>query len=73
MNPALQLAQLILAIILIAAVLIQVRNSGMGSALGGSDSSFFSARRGIDRVTFNFTIFISFLFFVVSALAAVLQ
>ena len=73
MNPALQLAQLILAIILIAAVLIQVRNSGMGSALGGSDSSFFSARRGIDRVTFNFTIFISFMFFVVSALAAVLQ
>ena len=73
MNPALQLAQLILAIILIAAVLIQVRNSGMGSALGGSDSSFFSARRGIDRITFNFTIFISFLFFVVSALAAVLQ
>ena len=73
MNLALQLAQLILAIILIAAVLIQVRNSGMGSALGGSDSSFFSARRGIDRVTFNFTIFISFLFFVVSALAAVLQ
>jgi protein translocase SecG subunit len=73
MNPALQLAQLILAIILIAAVLIQVRNSGMGSALGGSDSSFFTARRGIDRVTFNFTIFISFLFFVVSALAAVLQ
>ena len=45
----------------------------MGSALGGSDSSFFSARRGIDRVTFNFTIFISVLFFVVSALAAVLQ
>jgi|TARA_B100001750_G_C15098133_1_gene394039 protein translocase SecG subunit len=73
MNPALQLAQLILAIILIVAVLIQVRNSGMGSALGGSDSSFFSARRGIDRVTFNFTIFISVLFFVVSALAAVLQ
>jgi protein translocase SecG subunit len=73
MNPALQLAQLTLAIILIAAVLIQVRNSGMGSALGGSDSSFFSARRGIDRVTFNFTIFISVLFFVVSALAAVLQ
>ena len=73
MNPALQLAQLILAIILIVAVLIQVRNSGMGSALGGSDSSFFSARRGIDRVTFNFTTFISVLFFVVSALAAVLQ
>ena len=73
MNPALQLAQLILAIILIVSVLIQVRNSGMGSALGGSDSSFFRARRGIDRVTFNFTIFISVLFFVVSALAAVLQ
>ncbi len=73
MNTALQLAQLILAVVVIAAVLVQLRNTGMGSALGGSDSSFFHARRGIDRLTFNFTIGASFLFFFVSILAAVLQ
>jgi preprotein translocase subunit SecG len=69
----LQVAQLILALVVIGAVLIQVRSSGMGSALGGSDSSFFSARRGIDRVIFNFTIAISVLFFVISVVAVRFQ
>ena len=73
MNTALQLAQLFLALIVIVSVLIQVRNSGMGSALGGSDSSFFHSRRGIDRLTFNFTIGVSTLFFVVSILTAMLS
>jgi protein translocase SecG subunit len=73
MNAPLQLAQLVLSLIVIAAVLIQLRNTGMGSALGGSDSSSFHARRGIDRLTFNFTIGASAVFFLVSILAAVLQ
>ena len=73
MNAPLQLAQLALSVIVIAAVLIQLRNTGMGSALGGSDSSFFHARRGVDRLTFNFTIGASALFFLVSILAAILQ
>ncbi|MBM4436824.1 MAG: preprotein translocase subunit SecG [Actinobacteria bacterium] len=68
MNAGLQAAQLVLAILLIAAVLIQVRNSGLGSSLGGSDTSFFRARRGIDRLLFNLTIAIAVLFFVVAAL-----
>lgn len=65
----LQIAQLALGIVVIVAVLLQVRNAGVGSALGGSDSSFFASRRGIDRALFNFTIAISALFFLVSILA----
>ena len=68
MNAGLQVVQLILAIMVISAVLVQVRNSGMGSSLGGSDSSFFHARRGLDRLMFNLTIGLSILFFAVSAL-----
>lgn len=68
MNAGLQVVQLILAVLLIAAVMIQVRNSGLGSSLGGSDSSFFHARRGIDRLLFNLTIVVALLFFVVAAL-----
>ena len=67
--PGLQVAQLALAIVVIVAVLLQARSAGVGSALGGSDSSFFASRRGIDRALFNFTIGISALFFLVSVLA----
>ena len=73
MISGLQFAQLILAVLVIAAVLIQVRNSGLGSALGGSDSSFFRVRRGIDRLLFNFTVALAFLFFLVSVLVVRLQ
>ncbi len=71
MTSGFQAAQVVLAIIVI--VLLQVRNAGVGSALGGSDSSFFASRRGIDRVLFNFTIGISILFFFVSVLAVRFQ
>ena len=67
-----QAAQVVLAVIVIVVVLLQVRNAGV-SALGGSDSSFFASRRGIDRVLFNFTIGISILFFFVSVLAVRFQ
>ena len=56
-----QIAQLILAVLVIGTVLLQARNSSLGSTLGGSDSSFFHTRRGIDRILFNLTLVIAFL------------
>lgn len=73
MSTPLQVVQFILAIIVIVTVLLQVRNAGVGSALGGSDSSFYASRRGIDRVLFNFTIGITALFFLVSVFAVRFQ
>ena len=73
MSTPLQVVQFILAIIVIVTVQLQVRNAGVGSALGGSDSSFYASRRGIDRVLFNFTIGITALFFLVSVFAVRFQ
>ncbi len=68
-----QIAQLILAVLVIGAVLLQARNTSLGSPLGGSDSSFFHARRGVDRLLFNFTLVIAFLFFLISIFAVRFQ
>ncbi len=68
-----QIAQLILALLVIGAVLLQARSSSLGSPLGGSDSSFFHARRGVDRLLFNLTIVIAFLFFLISIFAVTFQ
>ena len=68
MTGALQLAQFVLAVLVIGAVLLQVRNSGLGSSMGGSDSSFFTERRGLDRLLFNLTVAASVVFFLVSIL-----
>jgi preprotein translocase subunit SecG len=55
MHTAFQIVQLILAIVLTAAVLLQTRGSGF-SAFGSSDSSIYRTRRGFERTLFQFTI-----------------
>lgn len=69
--PALPYVQIILAILLIAAILLQQRGSSLGGAFGGDNfSSAFHKRRGSELFLFKFTIGISILF-VISALIAI--
>lgn len=63
----LQISQLVLAILMMVAILLQQRGSGLGGAFGGS-SNVFSTKRGIDKTLFNATIVIATLFFLVSLL-----
>jgi preprotein translocase subunit SecG len=55
MHTAFQIVQLILAIVMTAAILLQTRGSGF-SAFGSSDSSIYRTRRGFERTLFQFTI-----------------
>lgn len=59
------IVQLVLAILLIIAVLMQQRGSGLGAAFGGG-GGVYGTRRGIDKVLFQITIVISILFFAVA-------
>lgn len=56
--------QIILAILLVIAILLQRSEAGMGSSFGGSDNfnSAFHTRRGFERVLFVGTIVIAILF-----------
>ena len=69
--PVLPYIQIILAILLVAAILLQQRGSSLGGAFGGDNfSSAFHKRRGAELFLFKFTIGISILF-VFSALLAI--
>jgi preprotein translocase subunit SecG len=67
---ALQTVQIILAIILMGAILLQTRGSGF-SAFGSSDSSIYRTRRGFERTLFQFTIILAIVWTLVSIAAAV--
>ena len=60
MNP-LVVAQGILAVALIAAILLQQRGTGLGGAFGGEVTAYRS-RRGIEKRLFQFTIVLAVLF-----------
>jgi preprotein translocase subunit SecG len=64
--------QIILAILLTAAILLQQRGSGLSGAFGG-EGSVYSTRRGAEKVVFFATIVIAALFFGISFLRIILQ
>ena len=65
MHIAFQIVQIMLAIVLIGAVLLQTRGSGF-SAFGSSDSSIYRTRRGFERTLFQFTIVLAVCWVLVS-------
>ena len=54
-NTILAIGQIIVSIGLMAAILLQSRGAGLGSAFGG-DSSVYRSRRGIEKTLYRFTI-----------------
>ncbi len=66
MTP-LTIAQMILAVALIAAILLQQRGTGLGGAFGGEVTAYRS-RRGIERTLFRLTILLAVLFVIFSLL-----
>ncbi len=69
MSAYMHLAQVVISVALIGIVLLQTRNSGLGSSFGGD--SIYKTRRGLDRTLYQMTIVLAVLFAVIS-LASVL-
>jgi len=62
------IAQIILAVVLIAVILLQVRGGGLGGIFGQPDSTF-RTRRGLEKALFQFTIVLVLIFIVLSILS----
>ncbi|MEX1021547.1 MAG: preprotein translocase subunit SecG [Dehalococcoidia bacterium] len=62
----LSLAQILISTLLIILVLLQVRGTGFGAALGGQDASF-RTRRGLQRSMHRLTILVVAIFIGMSA------
>jgi len=67
-------AQIILSVILVAAVLLQQSAAGLGGALGGSDStSFHHTRRGFERFLFYLSLVCGILFALLALLSIIIK
>jgi preprotein translocase subunit SecG len=65
-NTYLNIAQIVLSIALIAAIVLQSKAAGLGGLTGADTGGVFRARRGVERTLFNITIGLSVAFFVVA-------
>lgn len=69
MTVFLPIAQIVIAILLIIAVLLQQRGTALGGAFGGDSGSFYSTRRGIQDKIYKATIVLGILFILLAVLS----
>jgi len=72
MQTYLSVAQIILSIALILAVLLQVRGGGLGGIFGQPDS-VFRTKRGVEKTLFQLTIALVVLFITISLLTLIIS
>ncbi len=71
--PALPFIQIVLAVLLITAILLQQRGSSLGGTFGGDNfSSAYHKRRGAELFLFKFSIGIALLFVISTFLNVVI-
>ncbi len=73
MTTALSIAMVLVAVVLILVVLMQSKGSGFSGAFGGSSSSIYRTRRGLEKTLYQFTIGIAIVFVAVAILADLLM
>ncbi len=66
MEIYLNIAQIVLSVALILAILFQSKGAGLGGLTGGDTGGVYRARRGVERTLFLVTIGLSVLFFIVA-------
>ena len=68
MQTYLNIAQIIVAIVLIGAVMLQVRGGGLGGIFG-TQTGTYRTKRGIERTLFQLTVVLAIIFIVISIFA----
>ena len=71
MSTSLSIAQIIICVALISAILLQSKGTGLGSVFGG-DGSVFRTRRGAEKGLFQLTIVLAVVFGLLSIASAAL-
>ncbi|MEA3249206.1 MAG: preprotein translocase subunit SecG [Patescibacteria group bacterium] len=58
----LNIAQVVVSVILVTAILLQSRGTGLGATFGG-EGNVYRTKRGVEKILFRSTIALSVLFF----------
>ena len=60
--------QIITSVLLISAILLQQKGSGLGSTFGGEGGNLYSTKRGVEKILFYATVVLAAVFFAIAIL-----
>ena len=72
MRYILTIVQIIVSVLLMGAILLQTRGTGLSSSFGGG-GEFYSTRRGMEKALLTATVILVALFLILSLLALVVK
>ena len=72
MQTYLNVAQIVLSVALILAIMLQVRGGGLGGIFGQADT-VFRTKRGVERTLFQLTIALVILFVIISIVSLIVS
>jgi preprotein translocase subunit SecG len=72
METAVSIAMILVSVTLILVILMQSKGSGFSGAFGGSSSSIYRTRRGLEKTLYQFTIGLAIVFVAIAILADIL-
>lgn len=67
MSSIINITQIVLSVLLITAILLQQRGSGLGGAFGG-EGNVYRSKRGVEKTLFIVTIVLGVLFILLAVL-----
>jgi preprotein translocase subunit SecG len=56
------IAQIAVAVLLVALILLQERSAGLSGLFGGEGGGFYQTRRGVEKIIFYSTVILSLVF-----------
>lgn len=68
MQIYLHAAQIVLAIALVMAIMLQVRGGGLGGIFGQPDA-VYRTKRGVEKTLFQFTVILAVLFIIIAVIS----
>ena len=66
-----RIIQIIISVLLTAAILLQAKGTGLGHTFGGG-GEFYRSKRGVEKVLFRLTIILTALFLLSSVVSAII-
>ncbi len=67
LTQALPYIQIVVSLLLIGAILLQQRGTGIGGALGGG-TNVYASKRGVEKIVFRATVILAALFIFIASL-----